>query len=51
MFIMICKGSLQNFVLENELFPVENGERLCVIQDEPQIFTEIITAIGHMTQV
>ena len=26
---MICKGSLQNFVLENELFPVENGERLC----------------------
>ena len=35
---MICKVSLQNFVLENELFPVENGERLCVIQDEPQIY-------------
>ena len=34
---MICKGPLQNFVMENELFPVENGERLCEIQDEPQI--------------
>ena len=34
---MIWKGPLQNFVVENELFLVENGERLCEIQDEPQI--------------
>ena len=50
-FIMICKGSLQNFVLENELFPVENGERGCVNTGWAPDFTEIITAIGHMTQV
>ena len=29
---------MQNFVLENELFPVENGERLCVIQDDPRFY-------------
>ena len=28
---------MQNFVLEIKLFPVENGERLCDIQDEPQV--------------
>ena len=43
---MICKGSLQNFVLENELFPVENGERVCVIQDEPQILQKLSLLLG-----
>ena len=51
MFIMIIKGSLQNFVLENELFHMENGERLCDILDELQILQEILTASGHVTQV
>ena len=46
MFIMICKGSLQNFVLENELFPMENGERLCVIQNEPQILQKLSLLLG-----
>ena len=43
---MICKGSLQNFVLENELFPVENGERVCVIEDEPQILQKLSLLLG-----
>ena len=45
---MIGKLSVQNFVLENELFPVENGERLCVKTvcntGWAPDFTEIITA-------
>ena len=51
MFIMIIKGPLQNFVLENELFHVENGERLCEILDELQILQEIITTFCYVTQV
>ena len=47
---MIWKGPLQNFVMENELFPVENGERLWNTRWAPD-FIEIIAFIGHVTQV